>query len=424
MAVEYITSRELVNLIYETMRLMNKSAAHHGMRVSYIMGKMMETRGVYEKYEIADFATLGLLHDIGAFKTDDVRKRLTYEAKNPMPHTIYGYLFLRYLSPLEEQAKMVLYHHTDYTTTQELDYKYKYELEILKVAEIADVWMRSFGDKFDYTTISNYAGTKYDQSVCILLEETVKKHDIFTKLGDKSYRAEYDEMMDYVLFSDDEKDKYLKMLMYCSGLKNEQMVSETIATICVSRELGVKLKLSEADKNEVYYAALLHDIGMLAMPDELVMSERELDEAEKNFIKTHVGIMEQTLSGKLSDEIIGISATHHERFDGSGYPRALKGSVMDTKDAILQISEQVVNSMEDKPYRKAHTKDEIIEDLNNGIISGKYEGIVADTFIKYYDEIISKAKEKADRTLLMQQKLSRNYLQVYNNGVSNTVINS
>jgi hypothetical protein len=90
---------------------------------------------------------------------------------------------------------------------------------------------------------------------------------------------------------------------------------------------------------------------------------------------------------------------------------------MNTKDAILQISEQVVSLMEAKPYRKANTKRQIIDDLNNGIISGKYEGMVADTFVKNYDEIMMKAKGKADKALLMQQKLSRNYQQVYNNGV-------
>ena len=45
MAVEYITSRNLADLIYETVRLMNRTMAHHGMRVSYIMAKMLETQG-------------------------------------------------------------------------------------------------------------------------------------------------------------------------------------------------------------------------------------------------------------------------------------------------------------------------------------------------------------------------------------------
>ena len=413
MAVEYITSRNMADLIYETVRLMNKTMAHHSMRVSYIMSKMLETQGAYEKYEIADYMVLALLHDIGANKTDDVRKSLTFEAKNSMPHSVYGYLFLRYLSPLEEQSRMILYHHMDYSKTKDMDYRYRFELEVLKVAEIMDIWQRSFGVKFDYRLIEKYAGTKYDPRVCQLLARTVEEHDIFTKIRDNSYKEEYSESLDYILLSDTEKEKYLKMLMYCTGLKEEQMVSETVATIYVCRELGRKLKLSELDKNEVYYAAMLHDIGMLAIPRELLDAPRTLSEEEKNLIKTHVDIMEKTLDKKLSKEIIRIAAGHHERFDGSGYPRGLKASVMGEKEAILQISEQVVNAMEAKPYREAYTKEEIVDDLNNGIISGKYDAIVADTFLKYYDEIMDKAKQKADIALVTHQKLQRNYNQVY-----------
>lgn len=377
------------------------------------MSKMLETQGAYEKYEIADYMVLALLHDIGANKTDDVRKPLTFEAKNSMPHSVYGYLFLRYLSPLEEQSRMILYHHMDYSKTKDMDYRYRFELEVLKVAEIMDIWQRSFGVKFDYRLIEKYAGTKYDPRVCQLLARTVEEHDIFTKIRDNSYKEEYSESLDYILLSDTEKEKYLKMLMYCTGLKEEQMVSETVATIYVSRELGRKLKLSELDKNEVYYAAMLHDIGMLAIPRELLDAPRTLSEEEKNLIKTHVDIMEKTLDKKLSKEIIRIAAGHHERFDGSGYPRGLKASVMGEKEAILQISEQVVNAMEAKPYREAYTKEEIVDDLNNGIISGKYDAIVADTFLKYYDEIMDKAKQKADMALVTHQKLQRNYSQVY-----------
>lgn len=413
MAVEYITSKNMCNLIYETLRLMNKTLAHHGMKVSYIMSKMLECRGVYEKYEIADFMVLALLHDIGAYKTDDVRKQLSYEAKKPIPHSIYGYLFLKYLSPLEEQSKMVLYHHMDYTKTKDIDYKYRMELEILKVAEIMDVWRRAFGDQFDYTLINRYAGTKFRPEVCELLQQAVEKYDIFTKLDDESYKEEYSESMEYVLLSDTEKEKYLKMLMYCTGLKDEKMVSETIATVCICRELGQKLRISELDKNEIYYAALLHDIGMLAMPQDLLDAPRAFDDAEKNLIHTHVEIMEKTLEGKLSKDIISVAAAHHERFDGTGYPKGLKGSVMNNKQAILQVAEYVVNIREDKPYRKGHTKEEIIADLNDGIMLGKYDGIVADTFVKYFDEIMEKAEQRAQAVLVTHQKLLRNYEQVY-----------
>lgn len=414
MAVEYITSRNMISLIYETMRVMNVSVAHHGVRVGYIMAKLLEGRGSYEKYEIADFMILAMLHDIGAFKTDDVRKQLTYEAKRTLPHSIYGYLFLKYLSPFQERSKMILYHHMDYTKTKDLDYRYRFELELLKIAEMMDIWYKAFGDKFEYSMINKYAGTKFDPEAVALMDRVIKEDDFFAKIRSNTFGQEVDEYEDYVLLSDEEKEKYLKMLMYFTGLKDESMVSETISVIAVSRELVRKLGLNENDKNEVYYAALLHDIGMLAIPNQLLNAPRTLNEEEKNLIKTHVEIMEHMLEGKISDSIIKIAAAHHERFDASGYPKGLKGSYMSNKDAILQISEYVVNAMREKPYRGAHTKNEIIDNINNGIITGRYDAIVADMFLKNYDDIIELAEDKADMALMMYQKLLRNYKQVYN----------
>lgn len=415
MAIEYITSKNLFYLICDTLKLMDESLIKHGTRVSYIMSKMLECKGGYEKFEIADFMLLGVLHDIGAYKTDDVRKQLTYEAKNPMPHSIYGYLFLKYLSPLEEQSKMILYHHVDTDKLQDVDYQYKPETEILKVAEIMDIWNTAFGEKFDYHMIERYIGTKFDKRACELLYQAVEQYDIFNKLTDGSYYNEFEESVEYVLLSDEEKEKYLRMLMYTTGLKKESMVADAIETIYVCKEIGRKMQLSEMDSAEIYYAALVHDIGMLVIPEDIIDAPRKLEDAEKNLIHTHVELMHKAIEGKFSQNIVDIAVAHHERFDGSGYPKGLKGSGMNTKQAILQTAETVVSMINDKPYRKAYNKEDIMEELNNGIVSGKYDGVVADTFLRYYDEIVEKAFQKAQVTLTTHQRLLRNYEQVYKN---------
>lgn len=415
MAIEYITSKNLFYLICDTLKLMDESLIKHGTRVSYIMSKMLECKGGYEKFEIADFMLLGVLHDIGAYKTDDVRKQLTYEAKNPVPHSIYGYLFLKYLSPLEEQAKMILYHHVDTDKLQDVDYQYKPETEILKVAEIMDIWHTAFGEKFDYHMIERYIGTKFDKRACELLYQAVEQYDIFNKLTDNSYHNEFEESVEYVLLSDEEKEKYLRMLMYTTGLKKESMVADTIETIYVCKEIGRKMQLSEMDSAEIYYAALVHDIGMLVIPEDIIDAPRKLEDAEKNLVHTHVELMHKAIEGKFSQNIVDIAVAHHERFDGSGYPKGLKGSGMNTKQAILQTAETVVSMINDKPYRKAYNKEDIMEELNNGIVSGKYDGVVADTFLRYYDEIVEKAFQKAQVALTTHQRLLRNYEQVYKN---------
>ncbi len=415
MAIEYITSKNLFYLICDTLKLMDESLIKHGTRVSYIMSKMLECKGGYEKFEIADFMLLGVLHDIGVYKTDDVRKQLTYEAKNPVPHSIYGYLFLKYLSPLEEQSKMILYHHVDTDKLQDVDYQYKPETEILKVAEIMDIWHTAFGEKFDYHMIERYIGTKFDKRACELLYQAVEQYDIFNKLTDNSYHNEFEESVEYVLLSDEEKEKYLRMLMYTTGLKKESMVADTIETIYVCKEIGRKMQLSEMDSAEIYYAALVHDIGMLVIPEDIIDAPRKLEDAEKNLVHTHVELMHKAIEGKFSQNIVDIAVAHHERFDGSGYPKGLKGSGMNTKQAILQTAETVVSMINDKPYRKAYNKEDIMEELNNGIVSGKYDGVVADTFLRYYDEIVEKAFQKAQVALTTHQRLLRNYEQVYKN---------
>lgn len=414
-AIEYITSKNMWELLYETVRLMNKTMAHHGKRVSYIMSKMLETKGTYEKYEIADFMVLAMLHDIGAIKTDNYQNQLSYEAKNTVPHSIYTYLFLKYLSPLEEQSKMVLYHHVDYQKTKDINYKYKDEMEMLKVAEIIDIWLRAFGSKFDLGMLGKYRGTKYQPEACDLFMEADKKFNIIKNIRTREFNIHVDKSMDYLLLSDDEKDKYLKILMYGSGLKSEAMIYEIVSTMYICRELGRKIGMSELDKQEVYYAAMLHDLGMLAMPRELIDAPRTLNEAEKNHIKTHVSIMEKTLEGKLSKSIVEVAAAHHERNDGSGYPRGLRGALINDKMALLQIAESVTNMSQKKPYREAFTRDQIIEHLNDGILGSKYDGIIADTLVRNFDEIMNNASKRATNAIATYEKLQRNYEQVYKN---------
>ena len=310
---------------------------------------------------------------------------------------------------------MILYHHVDTDKLQDVDYQYKPETEILKVAEIMDIWHTAFGEKFDYHMIERYIGTKFDKRACELLYQAVEQYNIFNKLTDNSYHNEFEESVEYVLLSDEEKEKYLRMLMYTTGLKKESMVADTIETIYVCKEIGRKMQLSEMDSAEIYYAALVHDIGMLVIPEDIIDAPRKLEDAEKNLVHTHVELMHKAIEGKFSQNIVDIAVAHHERFDGSGYPKGLKGSGMNTKQAILQTAETVVSMINDKPYRKAYNKEDIMEELNNGIVSGKYDGVVADTFLRYYDEIVEKAFQKAQVALTTHQRLLRNYEQVYKN---------
>ena len=77
--MENITSKDLCYLITSTLRLIDKGPMDHGLRVAYFLLKMLECRGGYVEYELAENILLAMIHDIGAYKTEDLSKKLNYE---------------------------------------------------------------------------------------------------------------------------------------------------------------------------------------------------------------------------------------------------------------------------------------------------------------------------------------------------------
>ena len=77
--MEYISSKNIFLLLRDTLKLIDRRPMDHGSRVGYLFCKMLECKGGYEQFELADFLMLATLHDIGAYKTDKMGDRLNYE---------------------------------------------------------------------------------------------------------------------------------------------------------------------------------------------------------------------------------------------------------------------------------------------------------------------------------------------------------
>lgn len=413
MSLEYITSKNLFLLICETLRLIDEQVVDHGGRVGYILVQMLKTKGGYEQFELADLLLLAIMHDIGAYKTDTLSEEFEYDIKNCMPHSIYGYLFMKYLSPQDETAKVLLYHHVGARKMQQSNYKYINLADYLAVAELVDIFGMRYKDKFDYKILEKYIGKRFSQDAFDLLSKADKREKIFERIINGEYKKDIADLLEYVLFSDSEKEKYLKMLMYTTGLRSEYSVVDTVASICIAREIAIHMGIGELEQKEIYYGALLHDLGMLSIPLEVLNAKRKLTDEEIALVRTHVDRTEQLLTGKLSDEIVRIACRHHERLDGSGYPKKVKGKQISSKQAILQVADTVVGMTNERPYRKPKTKEEVTEILLEEVNNGHFSDFVVDTFIDNYDNIMEKVKAKSEASLVMHKKLASQYGKVY-----------
>jgi HD-GYP domain-containing protein (c-di-GMP phosphodiesterase class II) len=129
--------------------------------------------------------------------------------------------------------------------------------------------------------------------------------------------------------------------------------------------LGVALCLDAEQRRNLEFAALLHDVGKLAIPKEIIHKAGVLNPAEWEIVKTH------TIEGQnLLDQVGGFMRTvgmivrsHHERWDGSGYPDALAGEAIPLEARVIAVCDAWNAMRTDRPYRKALPLDAALREL-------------------------------------------------------------
>lgn len=409
--MEYIRSRDIFVLMRNTLRLIHPRLMDHGSRVAYMVYKMLEGKSTYEEFELADIVMAATLHDIGAYKTEAgvLNDMLRYESRDSRAHTIYGYLFFKYLSPVEDLAKVIMYHHMDYEQLRKIDYEYKEVAAYINIAEKMDIYFSAMGSQFNMQMFHKQAGTKLSEEGLNRFYEAAKKYDIFTKLKTGEYKEELENIIDYMIFSNEGKKKFLEMLMYCTGFRSEQSVIDSITTIHICEKLAGRLMMTEDVKERLYYGALLHDIGMLVIPREIVEAPRKLNSDEIKKVRLHVNAAEKVLGNMLRDDVLSIVLEHHERGDGSGYPRRLRAQQMGQEHKVLQVADVVTGMTNQRAYREPLPKEKVIEILNEEASAGRLDKMIVNTFIHYYDDIMQSVQTESAEVMKMYQMLNSQY---------------
>ncbi len=141
--------------------------------------------------------------------------------------------------------------------------------------------------------------------------------------------------------------------------------SERVGALCAS--FSGKIGLSEEEVENHYLAGLLHDLGMIHMPLEVIHKKGALTREERLLVMKHPLVAEKILSkNKLLMSILPIVRHHHEAFDGSGYPDGLKGEDIPLGSRILKIVDSYDAMISMRPHRKGMGPKEALEVIGGG----------------------------------------------------------
>lgn len=410
---EDISSKDICKIILETLRIIDKRLIAHGERVAYIVSRMLMCKEGYEEYEIAEYAFIAALHDIGAFKVESGRDMLDFDVAHPMKHSIYGYLFMKYASPIEDRSKILMYSHIDEPQLKDVSFEGKEVSEFIHLVGRYDLFHNSLGDRFGIQNLRAYEGKKFPAKNIDLLELALKKYEIDAKFKDNTYKDELDELWKGLLFSDEEKQSYIRMLIFISGFRDENNVINTMTSAMVSKEIAVRMEtFSESEMKELFLGSALHDVGMLVVPEEIVNAPRKLTDEEMEIVRSHVSVVENVLKGRVNDNILKIALGHHERLDGNGYPHKWEGEKITKGARVLQVADTVTALTCDRPYHPPKSKEAVCKILQSEMDLNKFDRTVVMAFINNYDDIMRLAKEEADKMLEVFKELKVRYEKV------------
>jgi putative two-component system response regulator len=134
-------------------------------------------------------------------------------------------------------------------------------------------------------------------------------------------------------------------------------------------EIAQRLGLPRAEAELIRLASKLHDIGKLAVPDEILLKPGALTPEERRAVERHAEVGHELLAGS-GEPLVRLAATiartHHERLDGSGYPRGLAGAEIPLEGRIVAVADVFDALTSERVYRPAHSRKEAIRLLVDG----------------------------------------------------------
>lgn len=180
--------------------------------------------------------------------------------------------------------------------------------------------------------------------------------------------------------------------------KSEYNKIHHLETARMAELLAKVMGLNQQQVEQIRVAGLLHDVGTLSLPSDLLTKQGVLDDEERELVEQHTVLGAQLLRPiRALRDICEILENHHERWDGTGYPRGLKGEEIPLPARIVSIVDSYHAMISDRPYRPAMSHDEAVKALYQGAGS-QWDPFLVDVFVAVLGNIKDTAQQPKPAT--------------------------
>lgn len=364
MIMSFIKSVDLYNYLLKDHHRRTAVAA-------YAIGKEMNL----STEELSDLVIGASLHDIGAITVLDRDQIICMDVKDPYPHSRLGSYMLESFEPFFNISRIVYYHHWPYEKKDEYSKhmgKIPVQSFIIHIADRIEILISQdrsiLSQKKEITeTIKTYSGTLFDPEIVNVFER-ISTDDSFWKDIDE---MDIDDLLGEVILKDLEENIELELVEQFAftiskiiDTRSKFTISHSFGVSAVAFMLGELLGYPEEEKRYLRIAGLLHDIGKIAIPTELIEKKGRLEPNEISKVQSHVyytNLILKEIEGM--EDICKWASNHHENRDGRGYPKKISSGLFTREMDIIAYADIYTALSENRPYRAGLSLDIILKIL-------------------------------------------------------------
>ena len=187
------------------------------------------------------------------------------------------------------------------------------------------------------------------------------------------------------------REETIRRLSWAAEFRNQE-TGEHIVRMSLYCALLARLAGLDAERAElIRIASPMHDVGKIGIPDRILLKPGRLSAEEREVMEAHTEMGHRILAGsgvELLDLAAEMALTHHERIDGTGYPRALDGDAIPVEGRICAIADVFDALTSDRVYRQAFQPDEARELMLQGR-STQFDADLLDLFVASFDDVLA-----------------------------------
>ncbi|MEG1840391.1 MAG: HD domain-containing protein [Raoultibacter sp.] len=365
----------------------------HGSRVARMVDAMLSVEDTLSEQDRRAVYFLTLFHDIGIYHADEISSMLSRQDADLWEHCLYGYLFLRELPFLSDYAAIILYHHLPYNRFRDQDPHIAHLAQVIHVADRADVFLSGDGAPCARNLsayLNAHSTTLFaPDAVALFLEaQRSERPNPCTAAAPStpSTPSIADASSAYTI-PEREAKSCLKMLINAIDFRSYHTVTHTFTTAHISYQLALFMHMPTSDQEQIYHAALLHDLGKIGIPLEILEKPGKLTDAERSIMETHVNITEAIITGCVDDELAAIALRHHEKLDGSGYPCHLAAADLSPAQRLVAIADIASALSGKRSYKDPFPKQRVLEIINRMKAQQSLDAEICSCLEENYDAI-------------------------------------